>query len=160
MMYGEIERIKRTSLIKTSHSGRTVGRHRLEREPWEGRSTHICLLIHQIGRLEWLSRRLPKVKRHSGDGNSHDDSERQNHAQNSFVYPVVFPSKQPNEKSNSNRNSEEQALVGAAIEQQRQADSHPRRVPGSLFFLDPGQSTQHQRATEGRNRTTPVAVCP
>src|SRR6266446_8814842 len=160
MMYGEIERIKRTSLIKTSHSGRTVGRHRLERQPWEGRSTHICLLIHQIGRLEWLSRRLPKVKRHGANGNSYDDSERQNHAQNFLLNPLLILHKQPNEKSNRNRNSEEQALVGPAIEQERQADSHPCGVPHPLFFLDPGQSAEYQRAAKRRNRTAPVAVCP
>src|SRR5437870_6529208 len=116
--------------------------------------------MHYVGWPEWLSRRLPEVKRHGGDGNSYDDSEGQDHLQKSSLNPLLILPKQPNEESNGNRNRQEQALVGAAIEQQRQADSHPRGIPGSLFFLDPGQSTQHQRATEGRNRTTPVAVYP
>ena len=107
-----------------------------------------------------MSRRLPKVIRHGGEGNSYHYSDGQNHLQKFFLNPLLILPKQPNEKSNGNRNRQKQALVGAAIEQQRQADSHPRRVPDSLFFLDPRQSTQHQRAAKRRNRTTPVAVCP
>src|SRR5882724_2545207 len=160
MMYGEIERIKRTSLIKIPHSGRTIGRHRLRRQPWEGRSTHVCPLIHEVGRPEWLSRRLPEVQRHRGDGNSYDDSERQNHAQDFFLYPVLIVFEQPNEKSNCNRSCQEQALVGAAIEQERQADSHPCGVPHPLFFLDPRQSAENERTAERRSRPAPVAVCP
>src|SRR6266705_181363 len=109
--------------------------------------------MDEIGRPEWFSRRLPEVKRHGAERNSYDDSERQNHLQKFSLNPLLIPSKQPNEKSNRNRNRQEQALVWAAIEQERQADSHPRRVPDSLFFLDPGQSTQRQRAAKRRNRT-------
>src|SRR2546422_3781966 len=116
--------------------------------------------MHYVGWPEWLSRRLPEVKRHGGDGNSYDDSEGQDHLQKSSLNPLLILPKQPNEESNCNRNRQEQALVGAAIEQERQADSHPRHVPGSLFFLDPGQSTQHQSAAKRGNRTAPVAVCP
>src|SRR6266851_8539813 len=116
--------------------------------------------MDEVGWPKWLSRRLPKVKRHGGDGNSYDDSERQNHLQKSFLSPLFILSKQPNEKSNGNRNRQKQTLVWAAIEQERQSDSHPRCVPDPLFFLDPGQSTQRQRAAKPRNRTTPVAICP
>src|SRR2546425_13370792 len=104
MLYGKVERTKRISPVKIPHGGRTIGRHRLRRQPGEGRSTHVCPLIQEIGRPEWLSRRLPKVERHGGDGNSHDDSERENHAQNFFLYPLFILPKQPNEKSNGNRN--------------------------------------------------------
>src|SRR5258708_20068669 len=160
MPYGEIERIKRTSLIKIPHSGRTIGRHRLQRQPWEGRSTHICTLKHEIGRPEGLSRRFPKVERHGGEGNSYVDSERQNHLQKSSLNPLFILPKQPNEKSNCNRNRQEQALVWAAIEQERQADSHPRRVTDSLFFLDPGQSTHPQPPPTPPNPTTPLPLSP
>src|SRR6266436_8977616 len=88
MMYGEIERIKRTSLIKIPHSGRTIGRHRLRRQPWEGRSTHVCPLIHEVGRPEWLSRRLPEVQRHRGDGNRDRNSTRLNSSHGYISYAV------------------------------------------------------------------------
>ena len=100
MLYGEVERSKRISSVKIPHVGRTIGRHRLRRQPRKGRSTHVCPLIQEIGRPEWLSRRLPKVIRHGGEGNSYDDSERQNHLQKSSLNPLLILPKQPNEKSN------------------------------------------------------------
>src|SRR5258706_14985470 len=69
-------------------------------------------------------------------------------------------SKHPNKERNCNRGREEQALVRPAVEEEGQADSHPRRVADSLFFLDAGKSTEHQSAAENRNGATPVAVCP
>jgi hypothetical protein len=63
-----------------------------------------------------LSRRLPEVQRHGGDGKGHDDSELQNYPQKFCLSPLLIFLEQPNEKNNRNRSGQKQALVWAAIE--------------------------------------------
>src|SRR5258708_3733881 len=93
------------------------GKRCLEGQPREKRDARIYPLIHDVRWPEWLSRCLPEIQRHGGEGNSYDDSERQNHPQKFCLGSLLVFPKQPNEKSNCNRNRQEHALVWPAIEE-------------------------------------------